>query len=605
MSPRNDTFLTLCLAQAELSPLHYRHGSIIVRGGKVIGQGFNSYRPGFEGGALKTGTLPSNALDGPAIAELKQRLKSKSKSKSKPKSKSKISPENQQDSATFTPLESTGAGPNSSSPLSMHSEMMAIRSALSLSSGTHSSQTSARAAGPLARRQRPPRQAQGKLIPASSLFKSRVWKRMHVNQVGMNSARSSDKEEGSGFHVPREDVAWNGKKSGEFHRMKKGYEYQSGFGEKKGDFHEDHFVQYQHKRGVEPQNLKNSGKSSDSDTSSLSSDDEIISTRSYKTETSKKPPSLATKTQVLVSKTKTSDSKPSIAARTKDLRLKGSDLYVARLGNCNVSCTARPPPRPKRPSPLSPTPSPNPTPTSLYDELSPISRSASTLVPPVEKAPLEKGPEIRASRPCYRCCILAIPPKIRSRVVGILGLEDELRNGLLYKAILKSRFEDVIGATSAVFEVMIILGSINIVLRTTTIPFQSPLTDTTKMLSQTLRVSRTSLARMAPASTANMARRTLFVPTAARSADLLQELYLRELKAYKPTPIKASDSAGQVSVFQAPKAPQSPEETDIASELQAYEASAVEVEGQSEAGGEVEKEVDWFEDYVEEEEVKH
>ena len=75
MSPRNDTFLSLCLAQAELSPLHYRHGSIIVRGGKVIGQGFNSYRPGFDGGALKTGILPSSSLDGPAIAELKKRLK--------------------------------------------------------------------------------------------------------------------------------------------------------------------------------------------------------------------------------------------------------------------------------------------------------------------------------------------------------------------------------------------------------------------------------------------------------------------------------------------------------------------------------------------------
>jgi len=143
MSPRNDTFLSLCLAQAELSPLYYRHGSIIVRGGKVIGQGFNSYRPGFDGGALKTGILATTTLDGPAITELKLRLKSK-------KSKSKHTPENQhenrQDSGTFAPFESTGCGHNSNSPLSMHSEMMAIRSALSLSSGTQSSQTSARAA---------------------------------------------------------------------------------------------------------------------------------------------------------------------------------------------------------------------------------------------------------------------------------------------------------------------------------------------------------------------------------------------------------------------------------------------------------------------------
>src|SRR3954466_9978638 len=135
MSSRTDTLLSLCLSQAELSPLHYRHGSIIVRGGKIIGQGFNTYRPGFDGGALKTGILPSSAPDGPAMAGLKERLKSKSKHKSKSK------PENQQDNqhdfdnSTFTPFESMGGcGHNSNIPLSMHSEMMAIRSALSLSS---------------------------------------------------------------------------------------------------------------------------------------------------------------------------------------------------------------------------------------------------------------------------------------------------------------------------------------------------------------------------------------------------------------------------------------------------------------------------------------
>jgi len=138
MSPRNDMYLSLCLVQAELSPLHYRHGSIIVRGGKVIGQGFNNYRPGFDGGALKSGVLPSASLDGPAIAELKQRLKSKPKTKNKP--------DHQQDDGTFTPFESSGCGPHANVHLSMHSEMMAIRSALSLSSGTLSSQTSARSA---------------------------------------------------------------------------------------------------------------------------------------------------------------------------------------------------------------------------------------------------------------------------------------------------------------------------------------------------------------------------------------------------------------------------------------------------------------------------
>lgn len=144
MSSRNDTLLSLCLAQAELSPLHYRHGSVIVRGGKVIGQGFNCYRPGFDGGALKTGMLPSSSLDGPAMVELKVRLKSKSNHNNKDKDNNVL--RNQQHAGSFIPFEMTGSGHDSNKPLSMHSEMMAIVSALSLSSGTLASQTSARGA---------------------------------------------------------------------------------------------------------------------------------------------------------------------------------------------------------------------------------------------------------------------------------------------------------------------------------------------------------------------------------------------------------------------------------------------------------------------------
>ncbi|KAL9002350.1 MAG: hypothetical protein Q9188_004704 [Gyalolechia gomerana] len=52
---RNDNYLSLCLEQASLSSLHYRHGCIIVRGGKVIGKGYNDYRPGFDGGIQNNG----------------------------------------------------------------------------------------------------------------------------------------------------------------------------------------------------------------------------------------------------------------------------------------------------------------------------------------------------------------------------------------------------------------------------------------------------------------------------------------------------------------------------------------------------------------------
>ncbi|KAI2616472.1 putative iron reductase domain protein [Hypoxylon sp. NC1633] len=70
----------------------------------------------------------------------------------------------------------------------------------------------------------------------------------------------------------------------------------------------------------------------------------------------------------------------------------------------------------------------------------------------------------------------------------------------------------------------------------------------------------------------------IYVATAV-FADFVQELYLKELKAYKPTPIKDSDSVGQVQTFSAPKAPKSPEEADLASSLKEYESMAVEVEG--------------------------
>ncbi|KAH8808157.1 ATP synthase H chain mitochondrial precursor [Xylogone sp. PMI_703] len=123
------------------------------------------------------------------------------------------------------------------------------------------------------------------------------------------------------------------------------------------------------------------------------------------------------------------------------------------------------------------------------------------------------------------------------------------------------------------------------------------------MLAQSFRASRSSIARIARQQV--VAKRTFITPTAVRQADLIQELYLRELKAYKAPAVKPTDAEGHVQVFTPPKTPKSPEETDIASELQAYEASAVEVEGQPEAGAAVEAEHDWFEEEPEEETAHH
>ncbi|KAA6416190.1 MAG: FK506 suppressor Sfk1 [Lasallia pustulata] len=120
------------------------------------------------------------------------------------------------------------------------------------------------------------------------------------------------------------------------------------------------------------------------------------------------------------------------------------------------------------------------------------------------------------------------------------------------------------------------------------------------MIHQSCRASRLALARLARQQACSQ-RRTMIIPTAVRQADLVQEIYLRELKGYKPTPIKASDADGHVQKFSAPKAPRSPEEGDIANDLKAYEEQQVEIEGQAVAGEAGAAEEDWFEEEEEDE----
>ena len=134
MSPRTDSYLSLCLEQASKSSLHYRHGCVVVRGGKVIGQGYNDHRPGFSGSVtLKSGRLANGASNSPALMALQL-------NNSKPKSQSKQSCYGE--SPVVMDLASTDTSEFgrrlANSPLSMHSEMMAIQSALSLSSNTAS-----------------------------------------------------------------------------------------------------------------------------------------------------------------------------------------------------------------------------------------------------------------------------------------------------------------------------------------------------------------------------------------------------------------------------------------------------------------------------------
>lgn len=89
-------------------------------------------------------------------------------------------------------------------------------------------------------------------------------------------------------------------------------------------------------------------------------------------------------------------------------------------------------------------------------------------------------------------------------------------------------------------------------------------------------------------------------------ADFVQELYLKELKAYKTPAVKESDAEGQVQVFAMPKTPASPEEANLADNLKAYESMAVEIEGQdasAQSATGVAQLPDWLE--AEEEEEPH
>ncbi|EAW21499.1 hypothetical protein CNMCM5623_008803 [Aspergillus felis] len=124
------------------------------------------------------------------------------------------------------------------------------------------------------------------------------------------------------------------------------------------------------------------------------------------------------------------------------------------------------------------------------------------------------------------------------------------------------------------------------------------------MMSQTLRASRSLLARVSRQQVSSVTRRS-FLTSAVRQADPVQELYLRQLQAYKPTPIKPGDAEAHVQKFSAPAAPQSPEEANLANDLKAYESQDVEVEGQAAAGEAAPVEESWFEEEPEEETAHH
>lgn len=73
-------------------------------------------------------------------------------------------------------------------------------------------------------------------------------------------------------------------------------------------------------------------------------------------------------------------------------------------------------------------------------------------------------------------------------------------------------------------------------------------------------------------------------------------MYLKSLREYKAPAQKASDAEGYVQKFTPPPVPKSPEETNLASDMKAYEDQVVEIEGQASSGETQEPEEDYFED---------
>lgn len=77
----------------------------------------------------------------------------------------------------------------------------------------------------------------------------------------------------------------------------------------------------------------------------------------------------------------------------------------------------------------------------------------------------------------------------------------------------------------------------------------------------------------------------------------MTDLYIKNLKEFKPTPAKANDAEGQVKNWAVPAAPKAPEAaSNVESELSTYESAEVEsasASGTTSAGKD--NDGDWFE----------
>ncbi|PPQ65458.1 hypothetical protein CVT24_010789 [Panaeolus cyanescens] len=83
-----------------------------------------------------------------------------------------------------------------------------------------------------------------------------------------------------------------------------------------------------------------------------------------------------------------------------------------------------------------------------------------------------------------------------------------------------------------------------------------------------------SILRQAASVARQASRARSFATSAVTRKDLVQDLYVREIKAYKPAPTAQDAHVGSVKKFSLPPAPKTPAlPADLASELSAYDAA--------------------------------
>jgi hypothetical protein len=242
-----------------------------------------------------------------------------------------------------------------------------------------------------------PSLALAKPTVASSVSKRRVSHQFHLNQVSRDY--KFNKVEGNSFYEEDVDLKKKEKnKSKDQYQCKKTYQRKDG--------------------SKSPRSSKVNERSRFVEPRSFNPNDAFISSRNSKSKVRitqaslnaitnfsqypKKPlPDPPKPQQILITKNKSLNTKPDVSARTKDLRLKGSDLYVVRLGNSNTKSVNSNPTKSGTDPTVTPLSLPS-EPASLYDELSSSSRSAVPAAVNNNDVP-EHRPEIRDSRPCYRC----------------------------------------------------------------------------------------------------------------------------------------------------------------------------------------------------------